>query len=298
LFAHAQLIHDGATAPREPELTALLGYRPLLKVATDLWPVFKWPRVAAFGWPPRGIRTHAELIAHSAPELLSKKLYALDQPVSPQAIVEWQHHARAYKERRPIVFGSERFDHEDFIALDLEYIPGTGHVWLFGMQLEYRGRSETFQTWCDTPTDVSTGLKELMELLNAHRKLPVLTWAGTGADLPELDRAARVAKRRRSRALRSRHVDLYDYVRRTMRFPVPSMGLKELAYYVKAPRRTSSVSDGQHALMIFQSYQESNNPGHRQLMRDNLLAYNRDDLQSLVHVARHVRLVVSAWSGG
>jgi hypothetical protein len=24
-----------------------------LKVATDLWPVFKWPRLAAFGWPPR-----------------------------------------------------------------------------------------------------------------------------------------------------------------------------------------------------------------------------------------------------
>ncbi len=23
------------------------------QVATDLWPVLKWPQVAAFGWPPR-----------------------------------------------------------------------------------------------------------------------------------------------------------------------------------------------------------------------------------------------------
>jgi hypothetical protein len=53
LFGHAQLIHYGAIAPRELEPTALLGYWPVLKVATDLWPVFKWPRVAAFGWPSR-----------------------------------------------------------------------------------------------------------------------------------------------------------------------------------------------------------------------------------------------------
>jgi hypothetical protein len=53
LFGHAQLIHYGAIAPRKLEPTALLAYWPVLNVTTDLWPVFKWPRVAAFGWPPR-----------------------------------------------------------------------------------------------------------------------------------------------------------------------------------------------------------------------------------------------------
>lgn len=84
-----------------------------------------------------------------------------------------------------------------------------------------------------------------------------------------------------------RHLDVYQYVLRGLRLPIPELSLKEVARYFGVPR-VSNVIDGLDAQMKYEDYHLTKG-AERKVLRQELTSYNRDDLEALIEVADRVR---------
>ncbi|MGH3442404.1 MAG: TM0106 family RecB-like putative nuclease, partial [Nitriliruptorales bacterium] len=241
-----------------------------------------------------GIRTWRDLM-HCDPVQIIGGMRERGYSISNWHIDGWKHHAASYATGAPVVFGAGGPLPEAFIALDLEYIP-EGLLWLIGLSVQKPGRCEHRFMWADRPRDVKANLAELATVLRAHESLPVLTWSGDSADVPVLRSAAERYKMPEVMApIEGRHLDLYDYVGRNLRLPIPRFGLKDVGAYFGVPR-ISNVSDGLEALYLYEQYARAK--GRRKaLLREQLIAYNRDDLDTLVEVAGRIRDLSSAQRG-
>jgi hypothetical protein len=98
-----------------------------------------------------------------------------------------------------------------FIVVDLEYLapPFRERVWLAGAAMATGpGLAQIHQFWADdTDADERKLLENLGRLLDAHPRLPVVTWSGCSADIPADAQGRREARSngptRRPRTLRS-----------------------------------------------------------------------------------------------
>jgi uncharacterized protein YprB with RNaseH-like and TPR domain len=79
----------------------------------------------------------------------------------------------------------------------------------------------------------------------------------------------------------ARHLDLFQEASKSIRLPIPQFGLKEIAAYFGIPRM-SNIADGMEAEMKYHAYAREADPVRRQLLKDELVAYNREDLDSLI----------------
>lgn len=215
-----------------------------------------------------------DVVAH----FRSHKMY-----ISPAVVRSWKLHARAYAEGLPVL-SAEREPLPKlgrYIALDLEWGLDDA-IFLAGLGIVDNGEVEHMSFWADSPDEEPVVLASLARALDDHPDLPVVTWNGRGADLPHLaKRAAAVAGAGGLvPALGPRHFDLYMWAQAYLRLPGPSLTLKEVARAFGF-RASSGLSGGDDAMMVYYQYRRSADPA----LRDQLVAYNRDDISSLVSVA-------------
>lgn len=201
-------------------------------------------------------------------------------------VAEWRHHARALVEGRSIRFAHEPIALERYIVLDLEYdvmIPGG--IWLIGVHV-VDNMCETIQLWCDSRRAVTHSLKKLQALLAKYPELPVVTWNGTAADLPQIKYALTPSLAPLADELSKRHLDLYHVIRKSIRFPTTSLSLKAIADHIGA-KRVSKIADGMEALALYNRYVFSRSLNAKQRYKKQLLAYNLSDLVAIPALIDH-----------
>ena len=237
-----------------------------------------------------GVHDFLDLIEWDSGSLAAALRHAGVPRCSASLVERWQHHARAYREGSAQFFGTPPPVSDGFIVLDLEYLtpPFGERVWLAGTAVANgTGPAQFHQLWADdTDTDEQRLLEELGHFLDAHPQLPILTWAGRGADLPATRRAA--ARLGTTDPLAGRkHVDLYVWAQGSIRLPAPGLGLKGLAEYFAVPRN-SNVAGGMEAQWLYLKLgDESRRSRHD--TKQQLLDYNRDDLDATLALARQLK---------
>jgi len=233
-----------------------------------------------------GINSYEGLLAVDSAHVV-KNLRKQGCFASPKQVDSWKHHAASYSTSAPVVFGDPILLGDRFIALDLEYVPG-GLLWLVGVCLVEPGGCDYLALWADTPTQEKSNLERLAEIVTANPSFPVITWNGNLADMPQLRKAARRLELEQTlEIVELRHLDLLLRTRRTMRFPIPQMGLDDVATYF-AIQRVSRIRNGLEALSLYQEYRHSQDENRRNTLKANLIEYNRDDLEALVGIAQRI----------
>ena len=211
--------------------------------------------------------------------------------MSGDLVRRWQTHARALLEGEPRWVGApQEFPvPASYIVLHLEYTPETKDVWLIGARVVKPGDGDvTFTCWSDRDGTIRA-LTALSQLINAHPDLPVVTYSGRSADLPMLRAAAeRCDAERLLDALEERHLDLFNWMVHSLMLPTLDFGLKYIRDWTGIGRN-SEVANGLAATVLYQRYLRTADPA----LRDQLLDYNREDVDGLVEVTEHLRSVVA-----
>jgi predicted RecB family nuclease len=227
-----------------------------------------------------GVASLQTLVERHPLELAFELSAVSGRPISARQVATWGHHAKAITQNRAVRFSEERFCPDRYIVLDLEYDNMvSGGIWLFGINVVSGEQQAVTQVWSENKAGLARGLNTLASIVSAHSSLPVVTWNGTGADLPQLLYAARRRPALTS-DLAERHVDFYHVVRRSLRFPTTSLDLKSISSHLGIKRK-SKIADGLEALSVFGTYMRSGSDERRRRYRRQLLEYNRDDLEAI-----------------
>jgi predicted RecB family nuclease len=252
------------------------------KDLTRIWGV---GRVFAEHLEQIGISDYERLLATDSLTVV-EKLHDRRCNVSATQVDRWKHHATSYCTSRPVVFGDPLTLDGRFLALDLEYEGGL--IWLVGICLVGPADREYLALWADTAEQANSNLMRLVEIVTSNPLLPVVTWNGNGADIPQLRNAMqRLGLGQALDTVESRHLDLFHYAKNGMRFPIPQLALAQVARYFAIPK-VSRIRDGLEALFLHQEYRNSPGEDRRVALKTNLLEYNRDDLDALVGVAERL----------
>lgn len=236
-----------------------------------------------------GIDDYSELVAVDSQELSDTICDETDARISAPQIEKFQEHALALMTGSPRMFGEPFTLGGSFVALDLEYNlePTRERIWLLGAAVVTDGDMVCCQFWADNDDDSErTAIAGLAALLAENEDRPLITWAGHWADLPAMRKAANRLKISNPFAGRD-HRDVLLWARGNIRLPVPGLGLKGLADYFQIPRY-SAVQTGLQAVSIYQTQQAAVRLSRARQLRQELLDYNRDDLESTVRIAQEL----------
>lgn len=266
-----------------PKREEVLGRAHRARDLTLIWGV--GPAQAA-AMEALGVTSYADLVDCDQVELLAG-LRASKRSVSAAMVRGWCHHAQSYSRSEAVLFGSPPPLPSSFIALDLEYVSGE-NTWLIGAYVVDGDDRRVVQLWADSPAEERRSLRQLAQLVEDHPSLPVLTWNGAGADVPQLRRVGRSRKLAKLvDSIVANHVDLYQYAVGAVRLPVPSLSLPEVSAYFGVSK-LSAVTGGFDAQMRYLAYCQAAGQAKDDL-RDELLEYNLDDLVGLAAVAEGFR---------
>jgi predicted RecB family nuclease len=255
----------------------------------DLTLIWNLSRARAEALEALGVGTYNDLLDCDQVELLAG-LRERKVSVSATMLQGWCQHANSYGRAEAVLFGPCALP-ASFIALDLEYGP---HIWLTGAYLVDGERRDFTQLWADTPAEERRNLRDLARLVAENPSLPVITYNGTGADLPELRKAgARLKLTKLVESIVANHLDLYQVARAAVRLPVPTLSLSEVATYFGVTK-LSGVGDGYDAVTRYLLYADAPAGPGRDALREELLEYNRDDLVGLAAVAEGFRRLSSS----
>ncbi|HWB69211.1 MAG TPA: ribonuclease H-like domain-containing protein [Solirubrobacterales bacterium] len=253
----------------------------LTKGGKDLTQLFEMGRGRAAAFEEVGIANFDDLSECDA-ESVAEQLRATGNPISAARLEQMRFHVQSYRAGRPVLFGPPPELGDSFIALDLEYDHFTPRLWLIGLYIIDADRCEHVVLWADDAPSEQANLERLSDVLDEKADLPLVTWAGTSADLPQVKAACkRFSLNGLFDGIEERHVDLYSYARQALRLPIPEFGLAEVAAYFGV-MKSSSISDGREAQMLFARYLSRYSQRIRARIRNELIAYNRDDLEALV----------------
>jgi predicted RecB family nuclease len=250
VIASEHITRISEIGPDRAELLATIGVRNLTDMA-EAQPLTLW-----FQLQDAGLRT-----------------FSVD------ALNAWIQHAIALREGSPRYFGDEFPVPDEYIVFDLEYLTDpVDFAWLAGYTVVSNSEYRTRQFWADHDPGSERGL--LLDLTSSLNQvdptLPLVTWNGAGADLPALRKAA--ARHGVENVFDHRaHIDLLRYARSSVRLPVERLGLKTMVSYFGLGTHDEQM-DGFMAAIIYQAAQATKDQRKRQQCREDLLAYNRDDL--------------------
>ena len=165
-------------------------------------------------------------------------------------------------------------------------------IWLIGASLVQGDSRESMFLWANGVDNERSNLLQLAEFVSSYPELPVVTWAGDGADIPQIRGASmRHEICSELNPIVERHVDLYRWAYRNVRLPVPSLSLKEVGEYFGYPRVTKDMN-GLAAALMFSRYLRRRD----RKLQDRLLDYNRDDVDSLVFVVSKLQQLAGTLS--
>jgi predicted RecB family nuclease len=232
-----------------------------------------------------GIYDCAALV-NADPSMLAAKLREHQLPISIAQVQQWRSHAESYCTKRPVFFGEPPQIGDSFIALDLEYNSTAPHIWLTGLLVVKGPKRRHLWFWADDHEQERASMLSLAKVLSYFPALPVLTWGGTSADLPQLQSAsARHGTQDMFAVLSGRHVDLFQHARTSMRLPVPELSLGPFASYLRIPK-SSPIRNGLEAQVQYEIYQGLSDPQRKTRRKAELIAYNYDDLLALTGVLK------------
>jgi predicted RecB family nuclease len=119
----------------------------------------------------------------------------------------------------------------------------------------------------------------------AYPDLPVITWSGKSAEIPQIVKLGETVKRPViAETFIRRHVDLCHLARQSVRLPISSYRLGKVANYIGF-QFTSEISGGFEATSLYYEYLSAKRADKARIRRA-LLEYNRDDLDALVAVGK------------
>lgn len=235
-----------------------------------------------------GIQTMHD-IATCDPEATRASLYQIKQYVSEQQIRTWQGHVRAYDANAPVLIGEGQLTFNDFIVVDLEYDSRHhGLIWLVGYAVVKEGATEYTQFWADDHNAAKKNLRKLASALKKHPDIPVITWSGISAEIPQLeDSIEHYDLEDELQLLFERHFDLFEYAKANVRLPIPTLDLKSVGKFLGHYRK-ADIRGGMEAAFLHRQYLEAERKEKAVIKRD-LIAYNLEDLEALVHIIERFR---------
>ena len=206
-------------------------------------------------------------------------------------------HAKSWLELRPIYFGKQTFPiGNEFIIMDLEYDP-VSLIWLVGILIVNSEDMECHQFFAENVKQEKEILTKMVDLLSEYENLPILTWYGLGADLPQLATAwlKHTLPLKNLHELVEKHLDLYQLTLNSCRFPLKSFGLKEIGRHLGFIRKHEDI-DGLVVLSMYNQFLAlpKKSEKKRLAIRNKLLEYNREDLEATLHVLRQLKTIASA----
>jgi len=294
LIAEVRVCRTVGAKPRVCSCTACRGpLREAIEQSTchgrDLTRIWGVGRKFAAVLEAHGVADYAALIERE-PAVLAAAVRGPGRSISAAMIVRWQEHARSYLNGAPVVFAPP-LALDEFIAVDLEYNPISGHVWLAGLHVVLGDRREEHALWADTPSEEAEMLRAIARITNQHAGLPIVTWGGGAADIPVLRNAAvRLGQSHLVANVLDRHVDAFRHAATSWRAPIPSLSITPLASYF-AVVKTSKIRDGLEAQFIYDRYRTATNTTERATLRERLVAYNRDDVLATIGILQAIRML-------
>jgi predicted RecB family nuclease len=234
-----------------------------------------------------GVQSYEDLLILD-PREVAHRLRRRIPNVSPGTVKRWVYHAMSFSRGTPIVFGRERLDFEEMLVLDCEYDDLDFSIWLIGACIVKGARREYRFLWANTRRQEREILQQFASLLAEHPSLPVLTWAGTPADIAHLrNRALNLGVSGVADALPSRHVDAYLFLTRNVRLPTHDFSLKGVATHLGFLRR-SRIQNGVQANDVYRQYLRARG-ARKARLKDEVLCYNKDDLDSIMWIVSMLR---------
>ncbi len=206
-------------------------------------------------------------------------------------------HAKSWLELRPIYFGEYPLPVSDeVIILDLEY-DLLSHIWLVGLIIVNNEDIECHQFFAEDTSMEKEILVNLIDLLGRYNNHQILTWYGIGADIPQLRTGWQKYKLPTNKLadLTGRHIDLYQFTLNSCRFPLKSFGLKEIGKHLGFVRKLDDI-DGLVALSMYNQYLgiPKKNKEKRLSIKNDLLAYNREDLEATLFTLNQLKSIAQA----
>ena len=232
-----------------------------------------------------GITTVAQLAETDLNTLLIKWQQSGYTAIGSNQLRGMQAHAKALLTDEPQIVGQNLVPElGKALLLDLEYFPG-GQIFVVGVLVVEDGKEVAFhQKFAKNSRDEVALMTSLTDILESFANHSVVTWNGSGADMPALSRAwSRLGLHKEVlRTIRQRHVDLYYIVRENFRLPTLGLGLKDVAAYFGFKRTHADIS----SFLIPMKYDEFIATNDSALKQE-ILDHNDDDVRSLLF----------AWSG-
>lgn len=190
----------------------------------------------------------------------------------------------------PIRFGHEPFIYDRYVVLDLEYFVTT--IYCVGVHIEDGRHSQTLVMWSDGPREARAVFGTLRDIVNDYEDAPILTWGGNAADLPAMRSGAnRYRIKTLLKEVERRHIDVFQYMRRNIRLPIPTLELKNVAEFF-GHRTTSRILGGMDANYHYWRYQNAESPQEARSLRRELERYNKNDLHALRCAIRGIQRII------
>ncbi|NKS56283.1 hypothetical protein GS504_01470 [Rhodococcus hoagii] len=239
-----------------------------------------------------GVNTVGQLADLSGEDIRSTLAAGHGRRPSDKTIDGWKDHARVFIANSPeLKSGHHDPLPERFVAFDLEYDTSPASVvWLLCAQTVGVDRPHRITVFADE-TGQAGLFTEFAGFLAQYPELPVVTWNGKSADLTAFDRSAKRYLTSAScdvaaflEVLEVRHLDLLQWTRKALNLPIPSLGLKDVAYYFGL----ATDSDVGNGLMADGLWREYRSTGDTEL-KDQLITYNRSDVTILAGIHAHLR---------
>jgi predicted RecB family nuclease len=230
-----------------------------------------------------GINSYEDLLTADPREVALRLRKRSVRNAGPRMVRTWTFHAISFARNQPVVFGKARLDCEEVLVLDCEYDDFDFTIWLIGVCIVKAGRRDYRHFFADTRRQKRQILRQFFNLLAEYPTLPVVTWAGTGADLAHLRNQAQALDMPGvMQALSARHLDAYLFLTRNVRLPIYNFSLKGVAAHFGIQRR-SKIQDGVEANAEYRDFLRARGMRKRRL-KNSILRYNCDDLDSLINV--------------
>lgn len=203
-------------------------------------------------------------------------------------------HASSIANRKPVLFGNEDLLNNlispPLLILDLEYDP-EGIIWLVGLCIKENDRVRYMHYFAENASREEER-KLLDSLVNIKNKYPnhlLVTYSGTSADLPQLEKSCKRHKiyPRIYNMIIENHIDLYQVLINNLRFPIASMGLSDMEEYLNIERK-SNITSGLEALMLYDRYLRTKKENVKKELRNELCTYNKDDVASTLSIIKNI----------
>jgi len=140
----------------------------------------------------------------------------------PSGVVMLKICAMSYVENRTIVVGSIPPIGSSYIVLDTEVVQTDAYnllVYLIGVCVVTGDKRKYHFLWAASEQEEKAALERLASLLKKHAQMPVVTWDGTRADFPRLQKVARWLTVGSPLSAVAHHRDLYIEFDNAVRFP-------------------------------------------------------------------------------